>query len=236
MWPKPLPNHWLLGSTIGVGVDSKDHVFIIHRGCSTLNQRTEAEPRQSADRGVLPRGAASWSSIRGNLVKALGRPGRRVRVAGRTTVSRSTTRTTCGSAGTAPERLARPQVHARRQVPAADRRAEASAYNSNSKTSTSVAWRRSRLTSQPTRHTSRTATGTSASLWSTWRPGRSSASGARMETCRATRNYGPITRTRRSSQQFRTPVHCAEPTNDGLVYVCDRPTTASRCSRRTASS
>jgi DNA-binding beta-propeller fold protein YncE len=24
-------------------------------------------------------------------------------------------------------------------------------------------------------------------------------------------------------QQFRTPVHCAEPTNDGMVYVCDRP-------------
>jgi DNA-binding beta-propeller fold protein YncE len=24
-------------------------------------------------------------------------------------------------------------------------------------------------------------------------------------------------------QQFRTPVHCAEPANDGLVYVCDRP-------------
>jgi hypothetical protein len=24
-------------------------------------------------------------------------------------------------------------------------------------------------------------------------------------------------------QQFRTPVHCAEPTLDGLVYVCDRP-------------
>ncbi|SVC98669.1 uncharacterized protein METZ01_LOCUS351523, partial [marine metagenome] len=24
-------------------------------------------------------------------------------------------------------------------------------------------------------------------------------------------------------QQFRTPVHCAEPTFDGLVYVCDRP-------------
>jgi hypothetical protein len=24
-------------------------------------------------------------------------------------------------------------------------------------------------------------------------------------------------------QQFRNPVHCAEPTNDGLVYVCDRP-------------
>ena len=24
-------------------------------------------------------------------------------------------------------------------------------------------------------------------------------------------------------KQFRNPVHCAEPTNDGLLYVCDRP-------------
>ena len=31
MWPKPLPNHWLLGMTIGVSVDSQDHVWIIHR-------------------------------------------------------------------------------------------------------------------------------------------------------------------------------------------------------------
>src|SRR5688572_15616433 len=41
-WPKPLPNHWILGSTIGIGIDSRDHVFIVHRGDSTLNQRTEA--------------------------------------------------------------------------------------------------------------------------------------------------------------------------------------------------
>jgi DNA-binding beta-propeller fold protein YncE len=31
MWPKPLPNHWLLGQTIGVSVDNQDHVWIIHR-------------------------------------------------------------------------------------------------------------------------------------------------------------------------------------------------------------
>src|ERR1043166_6133880 len=42
LWPKPLPNHWILGSTIGVGVDSRDHVFIIHRGYPTLTARTEA--------------------------------------------------------------------------------------------------------------------------------------------------------------------------------------------------
>lgn len=39
-WPKPLPNHWVLGSVVGVGVDSRDHVFIIHRQ-APLNERTE---------------------------------------------------------------------------------------------------------------------------------------------------------------------------------------------------
>ncbi len=31
LWPKPLPEHWVLGSTVGVSVDAKDHVWIIHR-------------------------------------------------------------------------------------------------------------------------------------------------------------------------------------------------------------
>src|SRR5216684_1417144 len=31
MWPKPLPNHWVIGAVIGVAVDAKDHVWIIHR-------------------------------------------------------------------------------------------------------------------------------------------------------------------------------------------------------------
>jgi DNA-binding beta-propeller fold protein YncE len=36
-------------------------------------------------------------------------------------------------------------------------------------------------------------------------------------------NLGPYNPDAPVAQQFRTPVHCAEPTNDGLVYVCDRP-------------
>ena len=39
MWPKPLPHHWVLGNVIGVGVDSKDHVFIVHRN-DTFDPRT----------------------------------------------------------------------------------------------------------------------------------------------------------------------------------------------------
>ncbi len=34
LWPKPLPNHWLMGQTIGVNVDAQDHVWIIHRAGS----------------------------------------------------------------------------------------------------------------------------------------------------------------------------------------------------------
>jgi hypothetical protein len=37
LWPKPLPNHWILGSTIGVAVDADDHIWIIHRGAPTLS-------------------------------------------------------------------------------------------------------------------------------------------------------------------------------------------------------
>jgi len=36
-------------------------------------------------------------------------------------------------------------------------------------------------------------------------------------------NLGPYNPDAPLVQQFRNPVHCAEPTNDGLVYVCDRP-------------
>jgi hypothetical protein len=34
LWPKPLPNHWLMGQTIGVNVDAQDHIWIIHRAGS----------------------------------------------------------------------------------------------------------------------------------------------------------------------------------------------------------
>jgi DNA-binding beta-propeller fold protein YncE len=30
-WPKPLPNHWVLGMSIGVWVDNNDHIWMVHR-------------------------------------------------------------------------------------------------------------------------------------------------------------------------------------------------------------
>ncbi len=32
MWPKPLPNNWVMGSVVGLSIDSRDHIWITHRG------------------------------------------------------------------------------------------------------------------------------------------------------------------------------------------------------------
>jgi hypothetical protein len=31
LWPRPLPNHWVVGQAIGLSVDAQDHVWIVHR-------------------------------------------------------------------------------------------------------------------------------------------------------------------------------------------------------------
>ena len=36
LWPRPLPNHWVVGSIAGVAVDGQDHVWVTHRGADSL--------------------------------------------------------------------------------------------------------------------------------------------------------------------------------------------------------
>jgi len=77
MWPKPLPNHWLLGMTIGVGVDANDHIFIVHRGNATLNQRTEGGGDANPPMGECCISAPPVLEFdpEGNLINAWGGPG-----------------------------------------------------------------------------------------------------------------------------------------------------------------
>jgi sugar lactone lactonase YvrE len=42
LWPRPLANHWILGSVTGVSVDGQDHIWLVHRGMDSLTARTEA--------------------------------------------------------------------------------------------------------------------------------------------------------------------------------------------------
>jgi DNA-binding beta-propeller fold protein YncE len=58
LWPKPLPNGWLLGMVIGAWVDEQDHIWIIHRSSATLhNNEKGAEltpPIAECCRGAPP--------------------------------------------------------------------------------------------------------------------------------------------------------------------------------------
>jgi DNA-binding beta-propeller fold protein YncE len=75
-WPKPLPNHWVLGSTIGVDVDSNDHVWIIHRGAPTLDPKEiYATLTPPASECCVPAPPVLEFDAAGNLLHAWGGPG-----------------------------------------------------------------------------------------------------------------------------------------------------------------
>jgi len=62
MWPKPLPNNWVLGSTVGLSVDARDHVFVVHRGQASLDQKFAS---QMAFTPPAPRGGRAGAAPAG---------------------------------------------------------------------------------------------------------------------------------------------------------------------------
>lgn len=60
-WPKPLPNHWVTGSTIGLSVDDQDNVWTIHRP-NTVDANFKAadiKASQAVDDEVQPSAAGT---------------------------------------------------------------------------------------------------------------------------------------------------------------------------------
>ena len=76
LWPKPLPNNWLLGWTIGAWVDDQDQIWVVHRGASGLhNNERGAEldpPIANCCRTAPP---VLVFDRAGNLLRAWGGPG-----------------------------------------------------------------------------------------------------------------------------------------------------------------
>jgi hypothetical protein len=75
LWPKPMPNHWLMGSATGVAVDARDHVFVVHR-VDSFTARTE-----TGGAATPPIGECCFSAppvlefdAEGNLVGSWGGP------------------------------------------------------------------------------------------------------------------------------------------------------------------
>jgi hypothetical protein len=73
-WPRPLPNHWLLGNAIGVWVDERDQVWIVHRGSATLAANEKALELKAGDCCAGAPGVLAFDK-QGNLIKHWGGPG-----------------------------------------------------------------------------------------------------------------------------------------------------------------
>jgi hypothetical protein len=75
LWPKPLPNHWILGQTIGVSVDAQDHIWIIHRAGSLEANEVHATTSPQTAQCCGPAPPVLEFDQQGNLLRHWGGPG-----------------------------------------------------------------------------------------------------------------------------------------------------------------
>ena len=231
-WPKPLPNNWILGSTIGIGIDSRDHVFIVHRGDSTLNARTESGadfgPNGGPPVGECCRSAPPVLEFdpEGNLVNSWGGPGQGytwpasnhgISVDDKDNVwIGGNGRTEGGQFDSHILKFTHDgkflaQYGAPNQAPTSSSRTH---FGRVAKISFDVPAQEAYLADGYSNK--RVAvidmnTGAIKRFWGAYGNVPSDS------------NYGPYDPSKPLIPQFRNPVHCAEPSNDGHVYVCDRP-------------
>jgi DNA-binding beta-propeller fold protein YncE len=75
MWPKPLPNHWVMGSVIGVSVDASDHIWVIHREGSLEEKEKYATWKPPAAECCAPAPPVLEFNEAGDLIGSWGGPG-----------------------------------------------------------------------------------------------------------------------------------------------------------------
>jgi DNA-binding beta-propeller fold protein YncE len=74
-WPKPLPNHWILGAAIGVSADAEDHIWIIHRPGSLEPGEVHATTNPPIAECCAPAPPILEFDQVGNLLRHWGGPG-----------------------------------------------------------------------------------------------------------------------------------------------------------------
>jgi hypothetical protein len=222
LWPKPLPNHWLLGSTIGVSVDAEDHVWIIHRGAATLNERTEMlAKRASTDECCAAAPPVLEFDKAGTLVGHWGGPGQgfewpesnhgiTVDFKGNVWIGGNGMKDAHVLKFTKDGKFLMQFGHQGKNAGSNDNenfgrvakifvdRASNEAYIADGYLNKRVV----------------VIDADSGKFKRYW-----GAYGNKPDDT----NLGPYNPAAPPAQQFRNPVHCAELSNDGFVYVCDRP-------------
>jgi DNA-binding beta-propeller fold protein YncE len=74
LWPKPLPNHWVIGRGVGVWVDDQDHVWIVHTGNTHLDANERALQLKVGECCTAAPPVLVFDQA-GNLVRSWGGPG-----------------------------------------------------------------------------------------------------------------------------------------------------------------
>jgi DNA-binding beta-propeller fold protein YncE len=221
LWPKPLPNHWILGSTIGVTVDSQDHVWIIHRGNGNARTELGAAADPPTSECCIPAPNILEFDQEGNLVGFWGGPGEgydwpssnhgitvdhmdNIWIGGNGSDDAHILK--FARDGTFLTQIGRPgastgshdTVNFGRVAKIAFDASANEAYIADGYGNKRVA-------------VIDMDTGVFKRYWGAY--------GNEPDDT----DIGPYDPDAPLAQQFRNPVHCAEPSNDGLVYVCDRP-------------
>ena len=75
LWPKPLPNRWVMGSVVGVSVDSRDQIWMIHRPSSLSDNERAAALDPPLAACCVPAPPILVFDQEGNLVDSWGGPG-----------------------------------------------------------------------------------------------------------------------------------------------------------------
>jgi DNA-binding beta-propeller fold protein YncE len=220
-WPKPLPNGWIIGSAVGVSVDSRDHVWITHRQGS-LHETNEASAGVTTPEGECCSAAPPVLEFdpEGHLVSHWGGPGDGYDWPGGThgiTVDHLDNVWLGGNGAD--------DAHVLKFTRAGDFLLQLGKPGQNAGSNDPINFGRvAKIAIDAEANEAYVADGyrnkrvavidmSSGELKRYW-----GAYGNRPDDTDLG-NYDP---NEPPAQQFRNPVHCVEPSSDGFVYVCDR--------------
>ncbi len=247
-WPKPLPNHWVIGQTIGASIDAHDDLWIVHRPGS-IEQKESYLTRNEADCCTAAPDVLEFDPA-GNVIRHWGKAEGHdwpTSNHGITVDSKGNVWLGANGAGQpAPAAPGSAAQFARSAAPAAGGGGATGVYHDSfilkfsqdgqflgeigsangSKGSLDTENVRGVATIRflPKSNELVAADGYGNHRVSLWDP----------DTLKFKRMWGAYGRTPTDdkvppydpkappSQQFGNPVHCAEPSADGLIYVCDR--------------
>jgi DNA-binding beta-propeller fold protein YncE len=221
MWPKPVPNHWVFGNIIGVGVDTRDHVYIIHRGAGSLEAKEiYATTNPPSSECCVPAPPVLEFDPDGNMVNAWGGPGQGYQwpESNHGITPDSKGNLFIGGNGADDGQILKFTRDGKfiKQFGFAYASAGSNdmwAFRQVAKVSLDEAANEAYVADGYGNHRVAVIDMDTGKIKRYW-----GAYGNKPDDT----NLGRYNPEAPVAQQFRNPVHCAEPSKDGLIYVCDR--------------